>query len=322
MPLETSAQEAMSRLLGDRIEFRVPMARYTTLRVGGPVEAFASPRSIDEVRALLDLARVHRIPYVVKGRGSNLLVLSGGLEGLVVDLTQGLLGLRRLEGNRVCAESGVAIMTLLNFCAKEGLAGMEFLTGTPGSVGGAVFMNAGAHGGEVKDVLEEIELVNGTGRVEKRARAQIEFRYRRSGLAAGTVVLAATFALRPGDPAEVREAIRTLVERRRKREPKGTPSAGSIFKNPTGDFAGRLIEAAGLKGARVGGAVVSPDHANFIVNESGASGDDVLALIRLVRTEVNKQFGVLLEPEVQIVGRPERPELAAFMEELNSGKPS
>lgn len=294
----------------------VPMEKHTTLRVGGPVDAVVSPKTVDQVRRVTALCKAHGVPYWAKGRGSNLLVLSGGVSGVLIDFRDGLSRLERLEGNRVYAESGVNITKFLDFCAREGLQGAEFLTGTPGSVGGAVFMNAGANQGEVKDILEEIGVLNGTGEVVHKRRAEVDFTYRRSGLAPGMIVVSAVFALKPGSAPDIRKTIVRLIKERRSKEPKGRPSAGSIFKNPPGDFAGRLIEFCGLKGASVGAAMVSTEHANFIINKGGAGGDDVLALIRHIRERVKEKTGVLLEPEVQIVGRPGRPDLEGFMEEL------
>ncbi|MBI2059928.1 MAG: UDP-N-acetylmuramate dehydrogenase [Nitrospirae bacterium] len=317
MSLNAETRAVLKETLKSDVEFEASMAKCTTLRVGGPVDAMVHPRSIDQVQWLLSFCKARGVPYWVKGRGSNMLVLSKGIEGVLIDFTEGMSKIKRLAGNQVYAESGANITKLLDFCRKEGLGGVEFITGTPGTVGGALFMNAGANQGEMKDIVREVTLVNGTGTVARKRREEIGFRYRASGLAPGTVVLGVTFSLTPRKPEEIRSTINQLIKERRAKEPKGHPSAGSIFKNPPGDYAGRLIEACGLKGTRLGGAMVSREHANFIVTTGDASGDDVLALIRDIRGTVKEKTGILLEPEVQIVGRPERQDLEGFMEELS-----
>jgi UDP-N-acetylmuramate dehydrogenase len=299
-----AARFDLEEALGDRIRFGVPMARYTSLRVGGPADALAAPESREDLARLLAVCTTHGIPHQVIGSGFNTLVLDGGLAGVTIQLGK----LRRIEerpGGAIRAEAGVSHSQITRFCVDRGFAGLEFGAGIPGSVGGWVATNAGIPGREVKDQVREIEVMSPTRRsVRRMERRQLRFVYRALlGLAPGSLILSALFGIALSSPAEVGSEVEQLLARRAKAQPLDVPSCGSVFKNPPGDFAGRLIEAAGLKGRRIGAAQISPVHANFIANLGGASAADVLALIQTARTAVQQQTGIRLEPEVRIIGR-------------------
>jgi UDP-N-acetylmuramate dehydrogenase len=299
-----AARFDLEEALGDRIRFGVPMARYTSLRVGGPADALAAPESREDLARLLAVCTTHGIPHQVIGSGFNTLVLDGGLAGVTIQLGK----LRRIEerpGGAIRAEAGVSHSQITRFCVDRGFAGLEFGAGIPGSVGGWVATNAGIPGREVKDQVREIEVMSPTRRsVRRMERRQLRFVYRALlGLAPGSLILSALFGIALSSPAEVGSEVEQLLARRAKAQPLDVPSCGSVFKNPPGDFAGRLIEAAGLKGRRIGAAQISPVHANFIANLGGASAAHVLALIQTARTAVQQQTGIRLEPEVRIIGR-------------------
>jgi len=256
----------------------------------------------DELLRLLAFCRARALPVTILGGGFNALVRDGGLRGVVVRLA----GLREvtLAGDRlVRAEAGVTHSQLTRFCAEQGRSGLEFAVGIPGTVGGWIAMNAGVHGREMKDVVTSLELFDpALGATAKRAREALTFHYRATELPPGAVVVSATFGTEQAEPAEIRERQKALLAQRRATQPVDQPSCGSVFKNPPGDYAGRLIEAAGLKGAREGNAAISALHANFIVNLGGATAADVLRLIERARAEVAAQFGVALETEVRVAG--------------------
>ncbi len=297
------ARAQLQEALGDRIRFDAPMSRFTSLRVGGPADALAAPESRRELARLLAVCSAHRIPHRVLGAGFNTLVLDGGLEGVVIQLGR----FRRLEerpAGGVRAEAGVSHSQLTRFCATRGFSGLEYGAGIPGTVGGWIAMNAGIPGREVKDAVREIEVMSPTGRsVRHIPRGRLRFVYRALlGLAPGSVILSALFRITLSSPAQVQAEVDRLLAMRAGSQPLNVPSCGSVFQNPPGDFAGRLIEAVGLKGRRVGGAQISPVHANFIVNLGGATAADVLALIEEARTTVRDELGVRLTTEVRIVG--------------------
>lgn len=278
-----------------------PMAEHTTFRIGGPARRMVRPNSAEELAALLDLAHARGWPWLVIGNGSNLLAADEGLERLVIHT--GRLELLERTGERTLrAGAGVSLARLAVFAQREALAGLAFAHGIPGSLGGAVCMNAGAYGGEMCQVVRSVDAWFPGRGVESLAVEELEFSYRRS-LFSHTpgVVLSAEFFLTPGDPAAIKAEMEELIRRRREKQPLEYPSAGSTFKRPAGHFAGGLIEQCGLKGARVGGAQVSEKHAGFIINTGGATCADVAGLIELVRGAVLRQTGVELEPEVKTV---------------------
>jgi len=299
-----AARLDLEEALGDRIRFGVPMARHTSLRVGGPADALATPTSREDLARLLAICTRHGIPHQVIGAGFNTLVLEGGLDGVTIQLGK----LRRIEerpGGAIRADAGISHSQITRFCIDRGFAGLEFGAGIPGNVGGWVATNAGIPGRELKDRVREIEVMSSTGRSLRRMeRRQLRFVYRAlRGLAPGSLILSVLFGIALSTPTEVRAEVDRLLARRASTQPLDVASCGSVFKNPPGDFAGRLIEAAGLKGHRIGAAQISPVHANFIANLGGASAADVLALIETARSTVQQQTGIRLEPEVRIIGR-------------------
>jgi UDP-N-acetylmuramate dehydrogenase len=299
------ARAALREALGDGVRFDVPLARYTSLRVGGPADALATPSDRAELSRLLGVCARHRLPHLVIGGGFNLLVRDGGFAGVAVRLER-LRGLEERPLGGVRAEAGVSHASLTGFCARRGLAGLEFGVGIPGTVGGWVAMNAGIGERETRDAVREIEVMSPTGSKRRHlGRDALRFVYRGlRGLAPGSVIVSVLFAVTLADPADVRREMDRLLARRAATQPLTVPSCGSVFKNPRGDYAGRLIEAAGLKGRRRGGAEISPVHANFIVNTGGATAADVLSLIDEARCAVLARTGIALEPEVRVVGRP------------------
>jgi UDP-N-acetylmuramate dehydrogenase len=297
------ARNALTRILGDRVRFEVPMSRLTSLRVGGPAAAVATPADRTELMAVLALCARERIAHQTLGAGFNTLALDAGFAGVVIQLSR----FRRIEerpGGGLRVESGVSHSQVTRFCVQRGLAGLEFAAGIPGTVGGWLAMNAGIPDREMKDVVLELEVVSPTGRHAQRfPAAALHFDYRSlRGLARGSVIVSALLRVTPSAPECVQAAVDRLLARRASTQPLNVPSCGSVFKNPPGDFAGRLIEASGLKGHRVGGAQISPVHANFIANTGGATAADVLALIREAQSRVERSSGARLHREVRIVG--------------------
>jgi UDP-N-acetylmuramate dehydrogenase len=296
---------ALRVVLGGRLRVDEPLARHTSMRVGGPADVLALPESASELAEVLAGTSSAGVRVTLLGGGSNVLVGDGGIRGVVVKLGRGFSAVDWTEtpaGPRARAGAAVQLGRLARAAVSRGLAGLEYAEGIPGTVGGALFMNAGAYGGDLSGVVAAVEgIVPGEGRVELGG-AALRFRYRRAELPRGFVVTAVTFALTHDAPDAVRTRMNEARRRRLAGQPQGNPSAGSIFKNPNGDFAGRLIEGAGLKGARAGRACISDRHANFIVNEGGARAADVKALMDVAQREVWERSGVWLEPEVQLVG--------------------
>ncbi len=294
--------EAVQRVVNGELRLDEPMSRHTTLRIGGPADGWVAPRTIDELARIVRICAAEGIPVVAVGGGSNLLVRDGGVRGVVLS-TRLLRRLERLGPTEVIVEAGVSTGKALHAATEWELGGVEFLGGVPGSVGGGLVMNAGTYLGEFKDVTVEVASVRiGDGTLVRRDNAACGFRYRHSDLPRDEVVVEATLRLRPRARAEIEAEVRALRDRRHEREPKGLPNAGSIFKNPPGDYAGRLIEACGLKGRRVGGAEISPKHANWIVNVGAARAADVLELVDIVRHSVKERHGIDLEMEVKVIG--------------------
>ena len=280
-----------------------PLKRYTAWKIGGPADALLEPRSADELIEALQTAREHGVPVTVLGGGTNVLVRDGGIRGLTIRLAKSLTKVE-LEGEHVIADAGVLYPVLANATAGRGLAGLEFATGIPGTVGGAVFMNAGAYGSDTKEVLRWADVYR-DAEVVRMHNADLSLSYRRSILQdrPGWIVLRAAYDLAPGDPQELKARIREFRTQRMSGSP-NRPSCGSTFKRPEGDFPGRVIEAAGLKGTRVGQIEVSPVHANYFVNLGDGTAEDALKLMEIVRETVRERLGIELEPEVRIIGEP------------------
>ena len=278
-----------------------PMRRHTSWRVGGPADLYYEPASVAELQEIL--ASLPRgTPLLWLGLGSNLLVRDGGLSGAVIATGALPRELERLDGGRVRAGAGLPCALLARQCVRWQLGPAAFFAGIPGSVGGALAMNAGAFGGETWTHVERVTTIDRAGKLHERARAEFTVGYRSVQGPPGEWFLGATFAL--ADDATTTSGLKAMLARRNATQPLGSPSCGSVFRNPPGDHAGRLIESAGLKGARIGGAVVSEKHANFIINDGDATAADIEQLIELVRTEVEKAAGVRLELEVRVVGEP------------------
>jgi UDP-N-acetylmuramate dehydrogenase len=284
-------------------KFDEPLKRYTAWKIGGPADALLEPKDADELIEAVERAREHGVPVTVLGGGTNVLVRDGGIRGLTIRLAKSLTGVE-IADRSVTAEAGVLYPVLANVTAGRGLRGLEFATGIPGTVGGAVYMNAGAYGGETKDVLDWAYVFR-DGEVVRMGNADLELSYRRSILHdhSGWFVLQAGYTLAPGDPGELKARIKEFRAQRMKGSP-NRPSCGSTFKRPPGDFPGRVIEKAGLKGTRVGQVEVSPVHANYLVNLGGGTAKEALELIEIVREIVRERLGIELEPEVRVVGEP------------------
>lgn len=296
---------AATRSDGGKLLRDEPMRKHTTWRVGGPADVYYSPRCRDE---LLDFVRSldTDTPVYFVGLGSNLLVRDGGIRGVVIATGPGLGGLRHLGGGVVEAEAGVPCTVVARHCGRWDLGPAEFFAGIPGSVGGALRMNAGAFGGETWEKVRDVDVMDRRGNVVTRQRDEYRAGYRQVHGPEGEWFLAARFQFGEHYPAAA-DRIRALVAERQARQPLGRPSCGSVFKNPPGDHAARLIEAAGLKGLAIGGAEVSQKHANFIINTGQATAADIEALILKVQARVLERHGVALEPEVRVVGEPAVP---------------
>jgi len=296
---EDLTKELRTRVRG-KVLSREPMARHTTFKIGGPADLVVVSEDAEDLKVALAFARSNGLCVFVLGSGSNTLVRDGGIRGMVI-LPGKFQDLER-EGDEVAAGAGVRISRLLAFCSKQGLTGLEFLSGVPGTVGGAVWGNAGAWGGATADRLARVQLVTQEGDDLILGREVIPFAYRFSGFPRGAVIVRATFALAPGDPTAIRQQISRWLVQRNASQPVEFRSAGSIFKNPPGDYAGRLVDAAGVKGTRIGGAMISEKHGNFFVNLGEARAADVLALVALARERVRATAGIDLELEIRVVG--------------------
>lgn len=278
-----------------------PMSRHTSFRIGGPVPLMALPQTPQEAAAALEAARTLGVPYFVMGKGSNLLVSDEGLPVFVIKCCMSTV--ESLGETTLYAGGGASLAQVAVTALERGLGGMEFAHGIPGTLGGAVFMNAGAYDGEMAQIVTWVDCINERGRLERLSGDQLEFSYRSSIFSREPrLIVGAALALNPRDPEAIRGTMMELAERRRSKQPLEYPSAGSTFKRPPGQFAGALIEGCGLKGCCQGGAQVSEKHAGFVINTGGATCEDVLAVMRRVRDTVLTETGILLEPEVRLLG--------------------
>lgn len=279
-----------------------PMSRHTTFKIGGNADIYVEP-PVSQVVPLINYLKATKIPYMVIGNGSNLLVSDAGIEGVVISMGRNA-GSIEIDGNKICVEAGAMLSTVANIAAENGLAGLEFASGIPGSIGGAVYMNAGAYGGEIKDILVSAKVLTEDEQIVTMTAQDLDLSYRHSTLmSTGGIVLSAIFKLQPGDADEIKAKIAEIREQRVAKQPLNFPSAGSTFKRPTGFFAGKLIDDAGLRGYKVGGAQVSEKHCGFVVNTGKATCADVLQLMLDVDEKVFNKYQVHLEPEVRIIGR-------------------
>ena len=286
----------------DNVYRNEPMKRHTTFRIGGPADYYLCPHSAKEIQKVVEICREEKLPYFILGNGSNLLVSDQGYRGVVIQLCKNVSDIR-VEGCLIQAKAGASLAKIAAEALEEGLTGMEFAAGIPGTLGGAGVMNAGAYGGEMKDILKEVLVMDQQGRIFTLEKKDLKLGYRTSAVKEkGYIVLAAVLELRPGDREEIRKLMEDLKQKRVEKQPLDLPSAGSTFKRPEGYFAGKLIMDAGLRGFSVGGAQVSEKHCGFVVNTGGASASDVLTLIREVQKRVREKFGVELETEVKFLG--------------------
>ena len=295
-------RETLQRLFS-AAKFDEPLKRYTAWKIGGPADALLEPSSADELIEAIETLREYDIPVTILGGGTNVLVLDGGIRGLTVRIARALNSVA-IDGTSVVADAGVLYPVLANATAGKGLEGLEFGTGIPGTVGGAVYMNAGAYGGETCDVLTWADVYKPEqGTIERVPNEGLELSYRRSALHdhPDWIVLRAAYALRTGDPEELKARVKEFRSQRMNGSP-NRPSCGSTFKRPEGDYPGRVIEVAGLKGTKVGQIEVSPVHANYFVNHGGGTAKDALTLIKLVKETVKEKLGIELELEVKILG--------------------
>ncbi len=296
---QADVRAAMAGLRGS-VSFRAPLREYTSFKIGGPADVVVEPADIEDLCLVVLQARARKIPLFVLG-GTNLLVRDGGIRGIVVSLAR-LRGIKEEPGSVLYAEGGVGMPTLIGYAIRHSLAGLAWAAGIPGTVAGCVVMNAGTKLGEMKDSVKALRMVNMKGQVVELEAAQVKFEYRRALLPRG-IVVGVWLQLKQGVRAEIEKIVKDYLHYRRDTQPLAMPSAGCVFKNPPNDSAGRLIEAVGLKGARVGDAEVSMKHANFMVNRGQASAADVMALIRNVRSEIRRRAGVRLDLELKIVGK-------------------
>ena len=288
-------------MAGSGIFMEEPMKKHTTFRVGGPADVLVQPDETT-LAAVLGLCRQHNVPYSFIGNGSNLLVGDKGIRGVVIEMTEPM-GNIEVQGTRITAQAGAMLSKIANTAASNGLGGMEFAAGIPGSVGGAVVMNAGAYGGEMKDIIERVYVLDENGAQLELDRTALDLSYRHSCIPDKKyIVTKVVLELVPRNEAEIRSEMKELNEKRAEKQPLQYPSAGSTFKRPEGYFAGKLIMDAGLRGYQVGGAQVSEKHCGFVINKGDATAADICQLMQDVSDKVQAQFGVVLEPEVKMIG--------------------
>lgn len=302
--MNSKCKNTLQSLVSTSVKWDCPLSAHTSFGIGGPIEALVKIVNVDELMQVMHFVSEHKISWRVIGRGTNILVNDRGCSGLALVLEGEFKDYFFAEQGEVIGVrvgAGVALSRLSSLCIERGLAGMEFAMGIPGTIGGAVLMNAGAWGGAIADILQSVELVSAGG-IKTYSREDVEFGYRSFSIALDTpfIVTSAVLRLSKADPQRLRQICMEYQHKRKKSQPPGRGCAGSIFKNPQGDSAGRLIEACGLKGEKIGDAEISTQHANFIINKGQATAEDVLQLMEKAREMVHKKHGVLLEPEVHV----------------------
>jgi UDP-N-acetylmuramate dehydrogenase len=298
-------RQALQKAFGSRVRFGEPLSRHTSFRIGGPAEVWVEVTDALEIRRVQAVAAATALPLFVLGGGTNVLVSDRGVHGIVLHLGRPLAALQwraNGSGQHVRAGAAASLRRLVNEAIDRNLAGLEFAEGIPGTVGGGLLMNAGAFGGEIADIVELVEGVDAAGEVQQLPRSALNFGYRHFDLPPGFIVTHLQFLLQPDDSDAIRARRAEAKRRRTAHQPLGYPNAGSVFKNPPGQFAARLLEAAGFKGCRRGGAMFSHQHANFIVNVAGATAADVRGLMEEAARRVREMSGVQLEPEIRLVG--------------------
>lgn len=279
-----------------------PMSRHTTFRIGGNADYFVKPGNADEVAAVIVVCREYNIPYFILGNGSNLLVSDDGYRGMIINIMDNMDSVT-VDGRIITAQAGAMLVRVSVMARDNALTGLEFASGIPGTIGGAVYMNAGAYGGEMKNVVKTVRAIDEYGRIYELDSEKMDFSYRHSIVEERKlIVLEVTLELEHGSREAIDDRMKELAEARRSKQPLEYPSAGSTFKRPEGYFAGKLIMDAGLRGYSVGGAQVAEKHCGFVINKGGATASDVVELIRDVQHDVDDKFGVTLEPEVKILG--------------------
>lgn len=284
------------------LRFNEPMKAHTTFQIGGPADVMALPTDSKQVGQLVTWCRSQGLPYLIMGQGSNLLVRDKGIRGVVIKLGQNFAAVK-VEGQVITAQAGVRLAELAEKTVGFGLSGLEFAQGIPGSLGGTIYMNAGAYGGEMKDVVDEVEAIDDKGLLHTFSRGELDFGYRRSVFQSnGHIILTARIRLKKGEPGAIKARMEEFARRREEKQPLEYPSAGSVFRRPAGHYVGPMVEEMGLKGCRIGGAEVSRKHAGFIINTGGATAADVLALISLIQARAQERYGIVLQPEIRIVG--------------------
>jgi len=291
--------EDIKKFYRGRIAINEPLSKYTSFRIGGPADYYFEPSDKDDVVNIVRYMQAQNIPFLILGKGSNVLVSDDGIRGAVINLEVGLNTIH-VDGDLVVVDAGMSIARFVDFCIQRGFRGVEMLPGIPGTVGGAIIMNAGAYGGEISDYLVDIEILRESNVLMVR-KEDAGFGYRHSGFK-GDIILGVSFRFPVGDKAEIMKIRRELLIKRNRAQPVNMPNSGSMFKNPPGTFAAKLIEDAGLKGTQRGNAQISERHANFIVNLGNAKANDVLQLIEIARSAVFEKFGISLELEVKLLG--------------------
>lgn len=285
-----------------RMLFDVPMKDYTSFSIGGNADVMAFPINESDLIDVMRFAASKGFPVFALGRGTNLLIRDNGIRAVVINLSDGFKEIAWSENDTAVVDSGVLLIELANLCKDRGLSGLEFAIGIPGTIGGAVFMNAGAYGKEMKDVVEMVEAVDMTGQRHSFDNTAMKFQYRGCGLPPNMIITKAHLKFKKDNPDEIKKRMREFKEKRRGTQAINLPNAGSIFKNPPGFSAGKLIEESGLKGVKFGGAQISEVHGNYIVNLGNATAMDVLALVAMARDKVFKAKGILLETEIKVAG--------------------
>jgi len=304
--MEHATLKELETTLKGKILYQVSLSRYTSLHVGGIADIMIYPANVQELQTVINYSRKHAMPYCIMGRGTNLLIKDGGIRGIVIKLSRCCNTIKVTEtapGQIILtAGAGVSLTRLLTFALKGSLSGLEFLSGIPGSLGGALAMNAGAQGKEMKDVTDTITLLTHQAEVIEHNSGELRFNYRSLALSRGTVILKAVLRMKQSTRKILLDRIEKINRWRRRVQPLNLPSAGSVFKNPPGRSAGQLVEQAGLKGFTLGNAQVSDKHANFIVNRGGATAGDILLLMDIMQNRVFQATGIELEPEICIAG--------------------
>lgn len=300
----------LRKLVKGKMLSHVSLSRYTSLRIGGIAEIMIYPSDVRELQKVIHFSRTHAIPCFTIGRGTNLLIKDGGLRGIVIKLSQGFKKIKIVEvfrnHTKVLVEAGVSLRRLLTFSLGKRLSGVEFLSGIPGSMGGALTMNSGAQGRQMQDVTQSLTLITSQAEVVEKRRNHLNFDYRQLHLPTGAIIVKALIRMKQESQRAIQSEIGRIKKWRSQNQPLNLPSAGSVFKNPPGKSAGQLVEQVGLKGVQVGKAKISEKHANFIINLGGATAKDILLLMEIMQNRVHQETGIELETEIKIAGESEK----------------